>query len=139
MPSLIASLLESRWFVLVARLLLTFVFWTGGLAGIFDFAGRTAEMRHAGLEPAELFTVLVTIVELGGTVLVVTNRWSWLGAGALGVFLVLTIPIGHAFWTLPEPRATASLFTVLEHISVIGGLMLAASLGHKTAGKKAES
>ncbi|KXU30491.1 DoxX family protein [Sphingobium sp. 22B] len=137
MPGFIATLLESRWFLLVARLLLTFVFWTGGLAGIFDFSGRVAEMRHAGLAPAELYVVAVTIVELGGTALIVTNRWSWLGAGALGVFLALTIPVGHPFWAMEEPQRTASFFVFLEHVSVIGGLMLAASLGHLTAARKA--
>lgn len=137
MPGFIAQLLESRWFLLAARLLLTFVFWTGGLAGIFDFPGRVAEMRHAGLAPAELYVVAVTLVELGGTALIVANRWSWLGAGALGVFLALTVPVGHPFWTMTEPQRTMSFFIALEHVSVIGGLMLAASLGHLTTGGKA--
>ena len=129
MQRILAVILESRWFVLLARLALTFVFWTGGLAGIFDFAGRAEEMRAVGLFPAEAFVVAVVITELGGTALVLTNRWSWLGSGILGVFLALTIPIGHPFWTMAEPDRTASFYTVLEHISVIGGLMVAATLG----------
>ena len=132
MPGLIAILLASRWFLLFSRMLLTFVFWTGGLAGILDFAGRTAEMRDAGLAPPEAYVIAVTIVELAGSALVIANRWPWLGAGALGVFLILTIPIGHPFWAMAEPGRTASFFVALEHMSVIGGLMLAASLGHLT-------
>lgn len=136
MPVFIEVLLKSRWFVLFARLVLTFVFWSGGLAGILDFQSRALEMHHAGLAPPEVYVVAVTIVELLGTILIVTNRHAWLGAGMLGVFLALTIPIGHPFWTRPEPMRTQEFFVVLEHISLIGGLMVAAVLGHLTDGTR---
>lgn len=131
MPSIIANLLESRWFTFVARFTLTFVFWSAGLAGLFDFGMKTAEMRAVGLAPAELFAVAVTIVQLGGSAMIVFNRWAWLGAGALGVFLALTIPIAHPFWTMPEPQATFEFYVVLEHVSLIGGLMVAAILAQR--------
>ena len=54
----------------------------------------------------------------------------WLGAGALSVFLLLTIAIVHRFWSLPEPRATLSLYFALEHVSIIGGLLAAAIASH---------
>lgn len=111
--------------------MLTFVFWTAGLAGIFDFPMKVGEMRAAGLIPPEAFAVAVTAVQLTGSLLIILNRHAWLGAGALGVFLALTIPIGHPFWTLAEPQRTTSFFTVLEHISLIGGLMVVAALGRK--------
>lgn len=131
MPYPIASLLASKWFLLFARVVLTFVFWSAGLAGLFDFATKTAEMRAVGLAPAELFAVAVTIVQLGGSALIIFNRWAWLGAGALGVFLALTIPIAHPFWSMPEPQRTFEFYIVLEHISLIGGLMVAAVLARR--------
>ena len=128
MNELIESLLRTRWFAFAARVVLTFVFWSAGLAGIFDFPMKVAEMRSVGLAMPELFAVAVTIVQLGGSLLIITNKYAWLGAGALSVFLALTIPIAHAFWTMSEPQRTFEFFVVLEHISIIGGLMVAAAL-----------
>lgn len=133
MKELIESLLQTRWFVLAARVILTFVFWSAGLAGIFDFPTKVAEMRSVGLPAPELFAVVVTIVQLGGSILIIANKYAWLGAGALGVFLALTIPFAHAFWTMSEPQRTFEFYVVLEHISIIGGLMVAAALSSRRA------
>lgn len=127
MQSAILSLLQTRWFAVVARVILTFVFWSAALAGVFDFPAKVAEMRAVGLEPA-LVAVAVTLVQLGGSALIILNRWTWLGAGALGVFLALTIPIAHPFWAMPKAQAMPEFFIVLEHISLIGGLMAGTAL-----------
>lgn len=133
MNELVGALVRSRWFALAGRILLTFVFWSAGVAGVLDFPAKVAEMRGAGLTPPDAFAVAVTIVQLGGSMLIIANRYAWLGAGALGVFLALTIPIAHAFWTMPEPQRTFEFYVVLEHISLIGGLMVAAALGSRSA------
>ncbi|MEV5020820.1 DoxX family protein [Sphingobium sp. LMA1-1-1.1] len=133
MPIAIHRILTSRWFNFLARTVLTFVFWSAGLAGIFDFSGKVIEMEMVGLEPAALFALAVTIVQIGGSTLIIIDRFAWLGAGALGVFLALTIPIAHPFWQMSEPNRTFEFYVVLEHISLIGGLMIAAALsGRKT-------
>lgn len=129
MPSTISRLVRSRAFGIAARLVLTFVFWSEGLAGVFDFPFKVAEMRGVGLPAPEFMAVAVTLVQLGGSFLVIIDRYAWLGAGALGVFLAKTIPIAHPFWTFPEPKRTLEFFTVLEHVSLIGGMMVAAALG----------
>jgi transmembrane protein len=72
--------------------------------------------------------ILVIIVQLGGSALVIHGRHAWLGAGALGIFTALTIPIAHAFWTMSGEMAFLEMMFVFEHISVIGGLMVAAAL-----------
>lgn len=126
MPHAITALVQKRWFGLFARLVLTFVFWSAGLAGLFDFPAKVAEMRAVGLMSAEAFALAVTAVQLGGSLLMLSDRWTWLGAGMLGVFLALTIPIAHPFWTMDDPLRTQEFYIVLEHVSLIGGLMTAA-------------
>ena len=133
MPSILASLLASNWFAALARVVLTFVFWSAGLAGVLDFPEKVASMRGVGLSPPELYAVAVIVVQLGGSALIIFNRQAWLGAGALAVFLVLTVPIAHALWRMPEPQRTFEFHVVLEHVSLIGGLMVAAALGHRRA------
>jgi len=120
------ALTGTTWFGYVARTVLTFMFWGSGLSKLIDFSGGVAEMAHFGLQPAVLFNIAVIITQLGGSALIILNRWTWLGAGALAVFTALTIPIAHAFWTMEEPFKTMEFYTVTEHISAIGAMMVVA-------------
>ncbi|WP_191058086.1 DoxX family protein [Geminicoccus harenae] len=126
MPRAIGAILHNSWFGYLARTVLTFMFWMSGLVKLLDFQGGVAEMAHFGLEPAVLFNLATIVVQLGGSALVILNRWTWLGAGALAVFTVLTIPIAHHFWTMEEPFRTLEFFFVMEHITVVGALMVVA-------------
>ncbi len=83
-------------------------------------------MQHFGLEPAVAFNIAVIVTQIGGSLLVILNRYAWLGAGALAVFTALTIPIAHNFWAMEEPMKTLEFYVVMEHITVIGGLMVVA-------------
>lgn len=126
MQNIVDKILDSRWAWRVARLLLAVVFLSSGLAKLIDFQGGLAEMRAAGLEPDWLFNIATIAVLLGGSALLLLDRALWLGAGALVVFLLLTILVVHRFWALPEPQAKAAMFWALEHISLVGGLVAAA-------------
>lgn len=116
-------------FALVARLVLTSMFWLSGIAKLADFPAALAEMAHFGLQPAAPIAVAVIVVQLAGSALIISGRHVWLGAGMLGVFTLLTIPIAHAFWTMDGERAFLEMMFVFEHISIIGGLMVVAALG----------
>ena len=78
------------------------------------------------MHPAWLFNLASAAVLLTGSVLIPLNRWVWLGAGMLSVFLILTIAIVHTFWNMSAPNMQISLYFALEHITVIGGLWVTA-------------
>ncbi|WP_445658983.1 DoxX family protein [Achromobacter sp. NCFB-sbj8-Ac1-l] len=126
----IDPLLQSDGLWFIARLCLAVVFIASGAAKVLDFRGGVAEMRDAGLKPAVLVNILVAALMLGGSVLILADRALWLAAAALGVFLLLTSVIVHAFWRLPPPQAKLALFFALEHVSVVGGLIAAAIASH---------
>ncbi|MXN47079.1 DoxX family membrane protein [Shinella kummerowiae] len=126
MPALIDSITGSRVFGFVARTVLTSMFWLSGIAKIADFNTGVAEMAHFGLEPAMLFNIATAATQLVGSALIIANRWTWLGAGMLAVFTALTIPIAHNFWAMQEPIRTIEFYVVMEHITVIGALMVVA-------------
>jgi transmembrane protein len=132
MPNTIAYLLGQPWFAVLARIVLTFAFWGSGLSKLIDFQGGVAEMASLGFEPAAGFNIAVIIVQLGGSLLIILDRWAWLGAGALAVFTALTVPLVHHFWSMQGPEAMVHFFFVAEHVSVIGGLMLVAILSRRT-------
>ncbi|HWL82386.1 MAG TPA: DoxX family protein [Roseomonas sp.] len=112
----------------IARILLTFPFWGSGLAKLIDFQGGVAEMAMFGLNPPAAFNIAVIITQLGGSALIILNRWTWLGAGALGVFTALTIPLVHHFWSLEGERGIVAFHTATEHVGMIGALVVVSIL-----------
>lgn len=128
-PRPFAALLREPGFALLARVLLTLPWWASGLGKLMDLAGARAEAAHFGLEPAILTAVATILVQLGGAALVILGRWTWLGAGALGVFTAAATLIAHDFWHVADPATRQHEFnTFLEHIGLIAGLALAAIL-----------
>ena len=122
-------LLQSRVYYTLATALLTYIFWWSGLSKIFDFAGAMAEMEHFGLHPAALFAAATIALQvLGSLAIISASRWAWLGAGALAVFTLSTIPLAHRFWEMEGMVAFLEKALVQEHFSLIGGLAVAAAL-----------
>lgn len=128
----IAALLASPALNIGARVLLTLPFWSSGIAKLLDIDGALAEAAHFGLEPAWLTVIATLIVQLGGSAALITGRLAWVGAGALGVFTALATLIAHPFWTVADPVARFhERNTFLEHVGLVGGLILAAILSHR--------
>ena len=123
------TLLQSRVYYTLATALLTYIFWWSGLSKIFDFSGAMAEMEHFGLHPAALFAAATIALQvLGSLAIISASRWAWLGAGALAVFTLSTIPLAHRFWEMEGMVAFLEKALVQEHVSLIGGLAVAAAL-----------
>ena len=128
-PAPIARLLGDARFAILAATLLTLPYWTSGFAKLIDLGGALGEARHFGLEPAALTVALTILVQIGGSALVILGRKVWLGAGALGVFTAIATVIAHPFWQVADPVARFhERNTFLEHVGLVGGLMLAAIL-----------
>lgn len=131
MLNLLNRLLRSRAFYVLATGALTYIFWWSGLTKLLDWPGAVAEMQHFGLKPAAFFAALTIGVQLVGSALIVSgSRWAWLGAGALATFTLGTIPLAHRFWEMDGMVAMLEKALVQDHISVIGGLAVAAALAH---------
>jgi uncharacterized membrane protein YphA (DoxX/SURF4 family) len=133
-PAPIARLLGDNRFAIFAAALLTLPYWTSGIAKLFDLGGALGEARHFGLEPAALVVALTIAVQAGGSLLIILGRQAWLGAGALGVFTAAATLIAHPFWQVADPVARFHERNIfLEHVGLIGGLMLAAILQARKA------
>ncbi|WP_428030452.1 DoxX family protein [Ancylobacter sp.] len=130
-PAIISGILLSPITAFVARLLLVFMFLGSAISKITDFAGAQAEMAHFGLNPPWLFAAATIATQLIGAVLILLNRGTWLGAGALGIFTLLTIPIAHHFWTMEGQMAQIEFYFAVEHLSVLGGMLLVAILAER--------
>jgi uncharacterized membrane protein YphA (DoxX/SURF4 family) len=109
-----------------ARIALVSAYIFGGGAKLLDFAGAVAEQEKFGLHPGWLWATLAIVVELGGSVLVVTNRLVWLGAGGLGVLTMVAMLSANAFWLADGADRVILANAFLEHLGLIAGLVLVA-------------
>ncbi|MCB4768315.1 DoxX family protein [Ancylobacter sp. Lp-2] len=131
-PRIISAILRSPATFLFARVLLVVPFLGSGISKLVDFPGAVAEMAHFGLSPPAFYAVATIITQLVGSALILLNRAAWLGAGACAIFTALTIPIAHHFWTMQGEIAQLEFFFAVEHMAVIGGMILVAILGERT-------
>jgi uncharacterized membrane protein YphA (DoxX/SURF4 family) len=128
-PAPISTLLRSAAFGVAARAILTLPYWWSGIAKLADLNGALAEAAHFGLKPAWLVVAATVLVQLGGSTLLILGRVGWLAAGAIGVFTALATLIAHPYWTVADPMERFhAMNTFLEHVGLVGGLMLAAIL-----------
>jgi transmembrane protein len=126
-PRWVESILDSRVTLLLARVALTLPYWWSGIDKATHPQAALAEV--AGLlgttQPLPVYLLLL-IVQIGGSLLVIFNRWAWLGAGALGMFTLIVTLLVHAFWNLDGPVRFAEMNTFLEHMALIAGFVFAA-------------
>ena len=118
---------------LVCRLLLSALFLPTGIAGLLAPAGFAAGLEQMGVPFPAASAAATTALTLAGPTLLISDiaGLGWVAAFALAAFTVITIPYGHAFWRLDEPRRTEELRIAAEHVSVIGGLALAGLMSHR--------
>ncbi|HSI40017.1 MAG TPA: DoxX family protein [Xanthobacteraceae bacterium] len=130
-PAPIAALLRAPATAFLGRLLLMFMFLGSGISKLLDFGAATTEMAYFGLQPAAPIAVVVIFTQIVGSLLVLANRLVWLAAGALGIFTVLTIPIAHDFWNMTGEKAQLEFYVAVEHVAVLGALLLVAILAER--------
>lgn len=127
-PVWVDAILDFRGTALVARVALASAYILGGLTKLFDFPGAIAEQEHFGLHPAALWAVVTIVVELIASVLVISGRWVWLGAGALGVLTGVASLVANNFWALSGHDRFTATNAFFEHLGLIGGFVLVAVL-----------
>ena len=80
------------------------------------------------MHPPALWAALTIAVELVGSLIVLSGRLVWLGAGMLGVFTVVAAFTANAFWTMQGHERFMATNAFFEHLGLVGGLVLAAIL-----------
>ncbi|QRM33826.1 DoxX family protein [Microvirga sp. VF16] len=125
-PRLIAWVLELPALDLVARLGLASPFLMSGVVKLIDFTGALKEVAELGLKPAGPFAAAVIVTQLGGSLLFLTSRYCWLGAGILAGFTILATLLAHPFWAFEGSDRGRHTATFFEHVAIVGGLAMMA-------------
>jgi uncharacterized membrane protein YphA (DoxX/SURF4 family) len=132
-PRWVAAILTWPLLGPLARLALVSAYAIGGLTKLFDFAGAVAEQEHFGLHPGWVWATVAIMVELGGSALVIANRWVWFGAGGLGVLTAVAMLTANNFWALAGHDRFVALNAFFEHLGLIAGLVVVAQAASKPA------
>ncbi|KVL12185.1 DoxX family protein [Burkholderia sp. MSMB1826] len=127
-PAWIRVLLSQPWVLPLARLALVSAYLLGGVAKALDFDGAVAEQAHFGLQPAALWAALAIAVEIVGSLCVVFRRFTWLGAGSLGMLTLVAMCVANDFWNRSGAEHFMALNSFFEHLGLIAALVLASVL-----------
>lgn len=127
-PAWVRALLAQPWVLPLARLALVSAYLLGGVAKALDFQGAVAEQAHFGLHPAALWAALAIAVEIAGSLCVVFNRFTWLGAGSLGMLTLVAMVVANDFWNRSGAEHFMALNSFFEHLGLIAALVLATVL-----------
>jgi uncharacterized membrane protein YphA (DoxX/SURF4 family) len=133
-PDFVHAILQWPWTWPIARFALVVTFLASGINKIADFPSGVAEMAEAGLPAPSLMAVLSIFIELSGSILVLINRWVWLGAGMLGTFTAIGAVTAHAFWKVSGPARKEAIAVFLMHFGMIAAFALDALLAERLVG-----
>ncbi|WP_175922034.1 DoxX family protein [Burkholderia latens] len=127
-PAWVRALLSQPGVLPLVRLALVSAYLLGGVAKALDFNGAVAEQAHFGLHPAALWAALAIAVEIAGSLCVVFRRFTWLGAGSLGMLTLVAMIVANDFWNRSGIEHFVALNSFFEHLGLIAALVLATVL-----------
>ena len=109
---------------LIARLCLAAVFLYSGVDKLWHWRASIEEVRSDGMPWPAAFAGATLFTQLVGGCLVATGFFAWLGALLLAGFTVAATLVGHRFWLRRGSEFAHELTTSLEHVAIVGGLLL---------------
>ena len=110
--------------LLIARLCLAAVFLYSGVDKLWHWRSSIEEVKSNGLPWPAVFAGATVFTQLVGGCLVAIGLLAWLGALLLAGFTVAATLLGHRFWLRRGAEFRHELTTSLEHVAIVGGLLL---------------
>ncbi|MBR8411909.1 DoxX family protein [Burkholderia cenocepacia] len=130
-PAWVRALLSQPWVLPVSRLILVSAYLIAGVYKLLDFNAAAAEQAHFGLHPGSVWAAMAIVVEIGGPLCVLSRRFTWLGAGGLGVLTLVAMLVAADFWNMTGTARFMALNAFFEHLGLIGGLVLVTVLNDR--------
>jgi uncharacterized membrane protein YphA (DoxX/SURF4 family) len=115
--------------VIAARVLLAAVFLYSGQDKLRHWRTSVAEVVELSLPYPVLFAAATIAAQLVGGLSVALDIYPAIGAGLLAGFTIAATLLGHRFWLLHGARARQEFTTSLEHVAIVGGLLLVVANG----------
>lgn len=113
-PVWIKKILSIHGLLPLLRLALVSAYLVGGMNKLIGFHAAIEEQASFGLQPAWLWAATAIAIEIVGSLLVIFNRFVWLGAGALGCLTAIAMLVANDFWNHTGPAFLARLIVSLN-------------------------
>jgi putative oxidoreductase len=110
--------------VVAARLLLAAVFLYSGQDKLRHWRASIGEVAELGMPTPALFAAATVATQIAGGLSVALGIGAAVGAALLAGFTIVATLLGHRFWLLHGSEARRELTTSLEHLAIVGGLVL---------------
>jgi uncharacterized membrane protein YphA (DoxX/SURF4 family) len=114
----------SSYGVIAARLMLAAVFLYSGQDKLRHWRASIAELAVLGLPAPSLLLAATIGTQIAGGISVAFGIAAAVGAALLAAFTIAATVLGHRFWLLRGMAARRELTTSLEHLAIVGGLIL---------------
>ena len=110
------------------------MFLYSGVEKLWHWRSSIEEVKDDGLPCPALFAGVTIVTQLLGGLTVATGFFAWLGGLLLAAFTVAATLLGHRFWLRHSGEFRRELTTCLEHLAIVGGLLLLSVLDFTLAG-----
>jgi putative oxidoreductase len=109
--------------ILIARILLAWVFVGSAYGTIINFAGSLGYFNSLKVPAPLLFTWATLVIELvlsGGLIAGIGTRYC---AVLAFVFVLVATAVGHRYWEYPVTQQVGQYINFLKNISIMGGAL----------------
>jgi uncharacterized membrane protein YphA (DoxX/SURF4 family) len=127
-PSWVATILRQPRIMPLVRICLVSAYLIGGVTKLLHFDAAVAEQVHVGLHPGWLWAAMAILVEIVGSLCIIFNRLTWLGAGALAALTVVAMLVANNFWSLEGVARFMALNSFFEHLGLIAAFVMVTCL-----------
>ena len=109
---------------LLGRLLITYIFATSGIAKVLSWPDNVAYIstRHLPLIP--LLLAIATIVELGGSICLVTGYQARMAALIMFFYMIAVTVLFHNYWAASPALAGLQETQFRKNLAIMGGLLM---------------
>ena len=115
---------------LVGRILLAFIFVQGGYTKLFGgMAGTVATMTSHGIPFPNILVWGAVVVELGIGLCLMAGLLARAAALVLAAYTLALGLLFHAYWLGPAAEARIDRIIFLNHLSIIGGMLIIVAFG----------
>jgi uncharacterized membrane protein YphA (DoxX/SURF4 family) len=127
-PDWVDAILDWRWTWPIARFLLTALFLVDAA---IEVPAAAAAQEQVGLHPGWVWAMVTLAVQIVGSIIIISGRHVWLGAGMLAVFTGATEFVAHRFWEMSGALQFQERNEFFEHLGLVAGFIMVALLAEE--------
>jgi len=116
--------MDSKWQLVVGRVLLSLIFILSGLGKIPHFHDVAGMMAGKGIPLAGVALAITLLIEIGGGLLLLTGFKAKYAALVIFLWLIPVTLVFHHFWGIPAEQQQDQMVNFLKNVAIMGGLLV---------------